>query len=241
MVAPLIRKLERFGPLPDEGRRALEGLPLAAEPVVADRDLFHEGEHPRHCLLLLAGLACRYKTTEDGRRQILSFHLPGDLLNLTGLLLGQMDHGIGALTPVEVAPVPHATVLDWMENRPRLGLGRLLWRDAMLDAAIWREWVVNVGRRTARRRVAHLLCELALRLRAAGLARGDICDLPVTQSVLADATGLSEVHMSRTLQDLRGAGLIEFGGGTLVVRDWDGLKDAGGFDPRYLHQLAAAA
>lgn len=240
-VAPLLHKLERLGPLSGEGRRALESSPLDARPVGADRDLIRDDERPSHCLLLLDGMACRYKLLEDGRRRIVSLHVPGDLLDVSGLLLGEMDYAVATLTPVVVAAIPHATVLGWVEDRPSLGLGGLLWRDAMTDAAIMREWLVNAGRRTARERTAHLLCELATRMRAAGLARGDACDLPISQVKLADALGLSSVHVNRVIQSLRGRGLIEFGGGVLVVRDRPGLERAGGFDPRYLHRLAAAA
>jgi CRP-like cAMP-binding protein len=122
-------------------------------------------------------------------------------------------------------------------------LGRLLWRDTLVDSAIFREWVVNVGRRTAYERIAHLLCELMTRLRAMDLAQGDTCELPVTQAELADATGLSAVHTNRTLQELRAEGLIRLEGRVLTALDWEGLKGAGGFDPAYLHlhPFAAAA
>lgn len=236
---PFIRKLERLGPLGAEGRRRLEEVPLDVRRVGADRDLIRDGERPSYCLLLLDGMAHRYKSLEDGRRQIVSFHVPGDILDLAGLLLGRMDHAVGALTPVEVAPLAHATVLDWMRRHP--DLGGLLWRDTLVDAAVFREWVVNVGRRTASQRVAHLLCELATRLFVAGSAPSRACDLPVARVDLADATGLSAVHVGRVVQELCGAGLIEARGRTVAVRDWEGLKRAGGFDPRYLHPLAAAA
>lgn len=236
---PFIRKLERLGPLGAEGRRRLEEMPLDVRRVGADRDLIRDGERPSYCLLLLDGMVYRYKPLEDGRRQIVSFHVPGDILDLAGLLLGQMDHAVCALTPVEVAPVAHATVLDWMRRHP--DLGALLWRDTLVDAAVFREWVVNVGRRTAPQRVAHVLCELATRLFVAGSAPSQACDLPVTRVDLADATGLSAVHVNRVVQELCGAGLIEARGRTVAVRDWEGLKRAGGFDPRYLHPLAAAA
>lgn len=238
-IRPLIRKLEVLGALTDEERRVLECLHLCPRPVLADRDLVQEGERTSQCLLLVQGFACRYKASQDGTRQIVSFHVPGDFVDLNSLLLGKMDHSIATVTPVQVAPIPHATILGWTRPHPRLV--HLLWRDTLIDAASFREWVVNVGRRTAYQRTAHLLCELTTRLRAVGLARGDICDLPISQVKLADALGLSPVHTNRMLQQLRGKGLIEWGGGSLVVRDWEELKRAGEFDPTYLHQLAAAA
>ena len=205
-IDPLTRKLETLGSLPDEGRRVLEGLPLCPKPVAADRDLVREGERATHCQLLIEGFACRYKLSEDGARQIVAFHIPGDFVDLTSLLLGRMDHSVAAVTAVQVAAIPHATLLGWLRSCP--DLAQLLWRDTLIDAAVFREWVVNVGRRPAHQRTAHLLCELVARMRSVGLARGEVCDLPISQVKLADALGLSPVHVNRMIQDLRGEGLI---------------------------------
>lgn len=239
MTNPFVRKLELLGPLSQEERRSLEAFPLDAYRAGADQRLVRAGERPADCKLLVGGLACRHKLLGDGRRQIVSFHVPGDILDLAALLLGSVDHGVSTVTEAEVVSIPHATLLGWMERHPNLG--RLLWHDTLVDAAAFQEWVVNVGRRTARERVAHLLCELAARLRAAGLAGGRSCLLPVTYAELADATGLTAVHVNRVLQDLRADGLVEVSGRALVVLDWKGLTWAGDFDPAYLHQLAAAA
>lgn len=235
----LLRKLEQFGSLGSDERQLLKDTPLNTRLVEANRDLVRDGERPSSCILLLDGFACRYKTLEDGRRQIMAIHIPGDMLDLTSLLLGELDHSIATLTPAVIAPIPHATLVDWMNRYPLLG--RLLWCDTLVDAAIFREWVVNVGRRPAYARVAHLLCEVVARLQTVGLAQDHRCDLPVTQAELADATGLSAVHVNRTLQELRRDGLIELRGRSLVVLNWSGLKRAAGFDSRYLHQLGVAA
>jgi CRP-like cAMP-binding protein len=235
----LIRKLGRLGPLSSDDLRVLENLPIEIRQVEAEQDLMMEGQRPPYCLVLLDGMVCRYKTLKDGQRQIMSFHFPGDILNLATLLLGKLDHNISALSAVKVAPIAHTTLLDWTERHPRLG--RLLWHDTLIDAAIFREWVVNVGRRPAYARIAHLLCELVTRLREASLGDGHTCDLPITQVELADATGLSTVHINRALQEFRANGLIDLRGRTLVTLNWEGLKRAGGFDPAYLHQLAVSA
>lgn len=166
----------------------------------------------------------------------MSFHIRGDICDLHSLLVGRMDHSISTLTPGKVAAIPHATILDWTQRYP--ALGRVLWWDTLIDAAIFREWMVNVGRRSAYQRIAHLLCELVTRMHTAGLAKDYTCDLPITQTELADATGLSTVHVNRTLQELRGKGLIELQNGTFLALDWARLKEAAGFDPAYLHQLA---
>lgn len=241
MIELLIRKLEQFGMLSSEERRVLQDLPIDVRLVEADRDIAREGQVSSHCTLLLSGMVCRYRLLQNGQRQIMSFHFPGDILDLTSLLLGKMDHNIATLTPVEVAPIAHATLLDWTERNPRLG--RLLWRDTLVDAAVFREWVVNVGRRSAYARTAHLLCEIVTRLTLVGLTHGGTCDLPITSAEIADATSLSIVHVNRVLQDLHTKNLVELRGKTLLMLDWAGLQQAAGFDPAYLHHgdLSAVA
>ena len=234
----LIRKLEQFGKLSSNERHILENLHLDIQQIDAGRNLARSGQRASHCPLLLAGMVCRYRTMQDGQRQIMSFHFPGDILDLSGLLLNTLDHDIGTLTPVKVAPIAHATLRGWIEQHP--GLGRRLWQDTLVDAAVFREWVVNVGRRSAYARTAHLLCEIVARIRAVGVAQ-DHPSLPVTAVDLADATGLSVVHINRVLQELRTRKLVEFRGKAVVVLDWDGLRHAGGFDPDYLHQAVPAA
>ena len=239
MVAePLVRRLEQLGSLSDQERQAVEGMTFTVRHVEDDQDLAREGDNPSHCALLLEGFACRYKTLESGQRQIMAFHVPTDLCDLSSLLLRKMDYSVGTLTPVTVALIPRATILGWAKSHP--GLGRLLWRATLVDASVSREWVVNVGRRTAYQRTAHLLCELMLQMRAAGLTRGMTCDMPLTQVELADALGLTPVHVNRTLQWLRSEGLVEFGSGILRVRNWRELKRAAGFDATYLHQTVPA-
>ena len=234
----LSRGLQQLGPLSDQERSVIEGVSFPVRQIEGDQDIAREGDRPTHCPLLLEGFACRYKTLESGQRQVMALHVPTDLCDLTSLLLGTLDYSIATLTPVRVALVPHATILDWTKRLP--SLGRLLWRAALIDASVSREWIVNVGRRTAYQRTAHLLCELVLRMRSAGLADGRACRLPLTQVMLADALGLTAVHVNRTLQWLRGEDLIEFSSGVLTVLDWSGLKRVGGFDPAYLHQSRAS-
>ena len=239
VAGPLLRKLNRLGLLSAKATSALEAMTATPYWAVADQDLFRQGDRPPDCKLILQGLVCRYKVLDDGRRQIVSFHVPGDIVDLNSLLLGALDHSISTLTAVRLVSIKHATLLDWM--RQHSDFGRLLWLDTLIDASIFREWVVNVGRRTARERIAHLLCELVVRLRAAGLAQDRAFDLRITQAELADATGLSPVHVNRTVQELRRDGLIEMNNKTLITLDWEALKQTAGFDPAYLHQLAASA
>lgn len=237
MPNPFIRKLEAFGPLPDEDRRSLEHVLESTRRVGVDRDLVREGDRPAACQLIVEGFAYRHRIMQDGRRQIMSFEIAGDLCDLHSFLLGQADHSITTLTPCTVASIAHSTLTEWTVRR--LAISRALWLASLVDAAISREWIVNVGRRTAHQRAAHLLCEVMQRLHSAGLANGHTHELPFTPMVLADALGLTPVHVNRILQWLRGEELIEFGNGTLIVRNWPGLKQAGEFDPAYLHQIAA--
>ncbi len=237
-IGILIRKLEQFGRLSSNERQVLENLHFDVRQAEAHQDLGSGSQRSSHCSLLLTGMVCRYRTMQDGQRQIMSFHFPGDILDLSALLLGKLDHRIGTLTPVEVAPIAHATLRGWIEHHP--GLGQRLWQDTLVDAAVFREWVVNVSRRPATARIAHLICEMVTRMRAAGVVQ-DHPSLPITTAELADATGLSVVHVNRALQELRARTLVESREKALAVLDWDGLKHAGDFDPDYLHQRAVPA
>jgi CRP-like cAMP-binding protein len=159
--------------------------------------------------------------------------MSGDIPDLQSLHLSVMDHNLGTLIPCKLAFIQHDDLRTLMRNHPRLG--DLFWRDTLIDAAVFRQWVVNVGRRQALARMAHLLCELLVRLRAVELVEDHALDLPVTQADLADAMGLSNVHVNRVSQELRAKGLIALHGKTLKVLDWEGLKTTGEFDPTYLH------
>ena len=238
MSHPLVRKLSYLEPLTQEEVDVLlEGV--GSTRVLPPHTQFvREGDHPTHCCLIVEGFACRYKITPGGSRQILSFQIAGDLCDLQSLSLKRMDHGISTVTECIVAFVPHQTVSHWIERYPRLS--RALWRDALLDAAVFREWIVNLGVRPAYQRLAHLLCEVLVRMESVGLANGWSYKLPLTQADLAAAVGVSSVHMNRMIQKLRHEGLITFRSGTLTVEDLPGLQEVGDFDAAYL-QVAAAA
>jgi CRP-like cAMP-binding protein len=175
----------------------------------------------------------RYKVLDEGKRQISAFHVAGDMPDLQGLHLSVMDHNLGALTRVTALSVPHEALRELLLRIPELNAP--FWRDTLVDAAIFREWVANVGRRPAYQRLAHLFCELYLKQVAVGLARDGRCPMPVTQVDLADATGLTSVHVNRTLRELRRDGLIELRGKRLEIPDWPRLVAAASFNPAYLH------
>jgi CRP-like cAMP-binding protein len=187
----------------------------------------------------LEGFAYRYKLTEEGKRQIFSFHIPGDIPDLQSLHIDVMDHSLSSLTTCKAMYIPHQTVCDLARQCPRIG--DAFWRDTLIDAAVFREWMLGLGRREAYGRIAHLLCELYVRLKAVGLTNGHEYAMPLTQAELGDALGLSTVHVNRTLQELRGDGLITLRNGSVTVLDWDRLREAGEFDPTYLHLRKEAA
>jgi CRP-like cAMP-binding protein len=234
MAHSLILKLEQFTRLSSEDRRALHHAASLQQRRLGPRhDIIHEGDRPEFVNLILDGWACRYKTLEDGRRQITAFFVPGDICDLKVFILREMDHSIGTLSPVLLAEIPRDVVLDLTEGSSRLA--RALWWSTLVSEAIEREWVVNLGQRSATERVAHLFCELFLRLRAVGRTSGNSCELPVTQAELADTLGLSTVHVNRTLQDLRAENLIILRGKVLTIPDLDALQRAAMFNPNYLH------
>ena len=229
----LIRKLDSVDMLDDDLRAAIEALPIQVAELKTDQLIVREGERPTRSCILLQGFVCWFKISGDGNRQILSFHVPGDVPDMLSLHLSVMDSSLGTITPCRVAFIPHKALIELCETHPRIGSS--FWRTTLIDAAVFREWVMNVGGRPAYGRIAHLLCELVVRLRAVGLTDGYSCDLPITQSEIADASGLSTVHVNRTLQELRASRLMSLKGSWLEVLDWKGLKEAGDFDPAYLH------
>ena len=230
---PLLRKLDSIADLSDEERQALLELSLNVKVFEADSDIVRDGDRPTDCCLVLSGFVCRYKILPDGKRQIMGFYIPGDMPDLQGFHMKILDNTIGTLVTSSVALIPHDTLQDLLDRHP--GLVRVFWRDTLIDAAMFREWMIGMGRRSAYQRIAHLLCELHVRLSAVGLAGPKGYDLPVTQNELGDALGLSTVHVNRVLQDLRSEGMIVLRGGTLHIPDWEALQTAGDFDPAYLH------
>jgi len=212
---------------------ALRALPFTRRTIERDAFIVREGEEPAWCSLILEGCAFRQKVVRNGARQIISFHFPGEFIDLQGCLLAVNDHGVQALGTCSLAVVPRKALLALVDQRP--SLARAVWHDTLLDGASLREWVVNVGRRNARARIAHLLCELAIRLDST-TEDGRVYLLPLTQEHIADATGLTAVHTNRTIQGLRREGLISLAYGRLVVHDWAALRTIGDFSMLYLHR-----
>jgi CRP-like cAMP-binding protein len=232
-LAPLLLKLRARDVISNEEAKALRDSIAEIKEVAANKVLVRASVPVNASTLLLEGLVCRYSDLADGQRQIMELHVTGDFVDLHSFLLKHLEHNVGSLTPVRVAIVPHDALRAITEQHPHLT--RTLWFSTLLDAAIHREKIMSVGRRPAVARIAHLMCELFLRLGVVGLAGPDRFRLAMTQTELADATGLTSIHVNRMLKQLRDEGLMTFRGGEVVIHDWAGLQRIAGFDPRYLY------
>lgn len=228
-----LRKLDSIVHLGAEDKKAIGGLPIRITNFRADQDVVREGDRTSRSCILLEGVACSFKFTGEGKRQISAFHFPGDCPDMQSLHLEVLDSSVGTLSPCVVGFVEHEAIRRLCDDHPTIAA--TFWRTTLIDAAVFREWVTNLGQRQAFRRTAHLFCEVIVRLRAVGLVNGDSLDFPITQSELGEATGLSTVHVNRMLKGLRAKQLLSWNGSTLKVLDWAGLKEAGDFDQTYLH------
>ena len=234
LAQPVIRRLNALHQLSERGAALLQqAIQDGLQRARPGEDIATEGDPIDSVRIVLSGWLCRYKTLEDGRRQIVNFVLPGDSCDACVYFLSVMDHSIGALTPVAYADIKRATFEQLLAGDR--SLAEAMWCETMVNSAIQREWTVNIGRRNALERVAHLLCELYERLLPVGMIDDGSCLFPVTQMDLADATGLSVVHVNRTLQELRSSGLIVLRDRTLTIHDLQVLKDTALFSPDYLH------
>ncbi|MDP8993710.1 MAG: Crp/Fnr family transcriptional regulator [Pseudomonadota bacterium] len=233
MTNAFIRKLARFAVFNDEETAALERLSAKPELHMRGKDLVRQGDRPNAARLLLSGWAYRYKVLRDGSRQIVAYLLPGDVCDIHGTMLGEMDHSIGLLTDAEVVTVPAEEMREVMD-RHRL-IERALWRASLADGAILREWLANIGQRDAFSRTGHHLCELWHRVKNIGLVSDSHeFDLPVTQEELGDSLGLTSVHVNRTIKRLRDEELITLKNKRLTLLDPERLSHITGFDPAYI-------
>lgn len=228
----LIEKLARRDQLTDEERNALVEVMEPPRRVFAKKDIVSEGDRPNHSTLLIAGFAGRYVTLPDGRRQITEISVPGDFVDLHSLLMKQMDHGIVALTDVTVSNAPHERLRRLTEQHPHLT--RLLWLDTVIDGAIHRQLIASMGRKSGLGQLAHLVAELYARLEVVGLAADLSFDLPLSQAIIGDALGLSAVHVSRLVGDLRDRSLVDWTQSRITIANWPGLVAQADFDPTYL-------
>jgi CRP-like cAMP-binding protein len=205
----------------------------------ARTDLIREGDKPGPVFVILEGWACRYKLLPEGTRQITSFLMPGDCCDLHASVLTAMEHSIATLTTARIALVPRGLMEGLIETRP--AITRAFWWTQLVDEDTLRAWIVSMGRRNGLQRVAHLMCELYVRARNIGLTHGDSFELPLTQTVIGDALGLTPIHVNRVLRKLRLSGVMTLIGGNLVIADVAKLATVAGFDDNYLHRRISAA
>lgn len=229
----MISKLENSFPLSAEEKQALLELPIQLEDVKPHQDIVKMGDKPSQCCLLLEGFSCVYKLSLEGKRQIMTMHIPGDIPDLQSLHLEIADINIASISACKVGYIQHKDLHRLCERFPRLTSA--FWRETLVDAAIFREWLLNIGQREGYSRIAHLICEIMLRLKAVGLTDDNTFNMPVTQAELADATGMTPVHVNRVLQALRTDGLIISNKKQITIPDWQKLTEASEFDPLYLH------
>lgn len=233
-LEPMLRKLEYWVDFSPEDRAALLALPHSARDVEQHQYIVRERDRTTFSCVMLGGFSVRHKIVAGGNRQIVSIHMKGEMVDLHNSMLGIADHSVQMLTAGRIATIPRDEIERIAFERP--SIGRAMWIDTLVDGSIFREWIANVGRRDARTRIAHLLCEVALRLKVAGLSEQTDYDLPMTQEQLADATGLTAVHVNRTIKALEADGLIKRATPrSITIGDWKKLAETGDFDSSYLH------
>ncbi|QPF83872.1 Crp/Fnr family transcriptional regulator [Bradyrhizobium genosp. L] len=224
----MIRKLRLHSELPDENVEALRSIMAPVKDLPEDFIIVREGDLSTQCCVMLSGFAYRSKVSENGKRQILSFHIAGDIPDLQGLPLKRMDHDLTTLSEARVGFINHDALERILETRP--ALARALWRETLVDAALFRQWIVNLGTRSASGRMAYLIGELRQRLAAMGLVINEQFDFPITQSKLADALGLSVVHVNRVLQSFRTQEILDLKRRVVTLKDIEKIVELGGFD-----------
>ena len=229
----LVQSLSLRVPLSGPARDAILTLPYTSKTLKPSTYIVREGQPPEQCGVLVSGFAFRQKSTCEGARQIIALHLPGDAVDFQHLFLSMCDHSVQMLTAGEVAFVPRSALQQLVRSNPEVA--HAIFTQIAVEASIFREWVLNVGRRQAPERIAHVLCELGFRLDALGLARGHGYELPLTQEQIGDAVGLTQVHVNRTLKELTDRGLICRERRRISFPDWRRLCEIAGFNERYLH------
>jgi CRP-like cAMP-binding protein len=218
--------------LTDEEVSALLNLNGQMKQVRAHVDIVRLGDYVDHSCLVVDGLVGRFGQTNEGARQITCLHVPGDMGDLPSVVSPKSAWGLGALTSATILRLPHGDLRRVAAKHP--GIAEAFWRDCVADGSIFSEWVVNVGRRDALSRLAHLLCEMAIRLERAGLGDRHSFPLPITQTDLADATGLTSVHVNRMMRELRTRSIATAQAGLVTIQDWEQLVSTADFDPAYM-------
>jgi CRP-like cAMP-binding protein len=235
--AALVRRLRTTSGLTEEDIREIHALPITVKEYPAERAVVRDGERATECCLIVEGFCARSKTIKDGKRQILSIHIPGEIPDLMSLFLHVMDHDLTTLTPCTLGFISHETLQKLHRRRPIVA--EMFWRDTLIDAALFREWIVNVGQRPAPARLAHVIVELRERLKVIGRVTGNSFEMPLTQEQVGEALGITGVHANRVIKQLRREGVVDLHRGRVTVLDEGKLLELADFDNRYLHQSPA--
>jgi len=237
VLAAMLRRLNTVTGLDEADIAAIRALPIIVRQWEAGRPIVSDGDRPMECCLVIEGFCVRAKTTVSGKRQILSIHIPGDIPDLQTLHLYRMDHDLIPVVPSTLGMISHASLRDLTRARPNVA--EKFWRDTLIDAAIFRQWIVNVGQRPADSRLAHTVLELRHRLAVVGRTAGDTFELPLTQEQIAETLGITPVHANRIIRQLREAKIVDISRGRVVVLSEAKLAQLAQFDDRYLHQNPA--
>jgi CRP-like cAMP-binding protein len=232
-LSPLVVRLKSVTSLDDRDVEAIEALPIEMKVLKNNHAIVTTGDRPSACCLIIDGFVMRAKSTHGGKRQILSIHQPGDIPDLQSLYLHVMDHDVVTLGEGVLGFIQHDVLRGLIRAHP--SIAEVLWRDTLIDAAIFREWILNVGQRDVQGRIAHLLLETFNRLKLIGRVKENTFRFPITQGQLGEAVGATSVHVNRTIQELRAQGLVELASGSVTIRDETRLCEIAGFDPLYLH------
>jgi CRP-like cAMP-binding protein len=234
ITAALIKRLRISEAISDEDIEIIRTLPVVVKDYTAERPVVRDGQRATDCCLIIEGFCIRSKTLSDGKRQILSLHIPGEIPDLMSLFLHVMDHDLSTLTACRLGLIRHEALRDLHRRSPNVA--EMFWRDTLIDAAMFREWIVNVGQRPAPARLAHVMMELRERLRVIGRVDGSNFEMPLTQEEIGDALGITSVHVNRVIRQLREEGIVELHRGRATVLDEDKFRELADFDSRYLHQ-----
>ena len=231
--AALVRRLRASSRISGEEVNEILALPITVKHYEAEAAVVSDGDRPSDCCLVAEGFCARSKTLADGRRQILSIHIAGEIPDLMSLFLGAMDHDLSTLTPCTLGFISHETLQRLHRRLP--AVAEIFWRDTLIDAAMFREWIVNVGQRSAPARLAHVIAELRERLRAIGRIESNSFDMPLTQEQIGEALGITAVHANRVIRQLREDGIVDLQRGRVTVLSEPKFMELADFDDRYLH------
>jgi CRP-like cAMP-binding protein len=232
--AALLERLRTSSAISEDDVREILALPITVKQYPAERTVVSDGQRSTDCCLIADGFCVRSKTIADGKRQILSIHIPGEIPDLMSLFLHVMDHDLSTLTPCTIGLISHETLQKLHRRRPNVA--EIFWRDTLIDAAMFREWIVNVGQRPAPARLAHVMAELRERLKVIGRADGNSFEMPLTQEQVGDALGITAVHANRVIRQLREDGIVDLHRGRVAVLNEAKFQELADFDHRYLHQ-----